>query len=70
MLGITDAAESIGFRTRGYRLVWEQLCDKVPLPCVAERNQRHFVVVYRIKKRRERGRASFALRSFLRKLRL
>ena len=24
MLGISDAAESIGFRTRGYRLTWEQ----------------------------------------------
>ena len=25
MLGISDAAESIGFRTKGYRLTWEQL---------------------------------------------
>ena len=32
MLGISDAAESIGFRTRGYRLTWEQLRDEVPLP--------------------------------------
>jgi hypothetical protein len=31
MLGISDAAESIGFRTRGYRLRWEQLRDEVPL---------------------------------------
>jgi len=31
MLGISDAAESIGFRTRGYRLTWEQLRDEVPL---------------------------------------
>jgi len=29
MLGISDAAESIGFRTRGYRLTWEQLRDEV-----------------------------------------
>jgi len=33
ILGISDAAESIGFRTRGYRLTWEQLRDEVPLPC-------------------------------------
>ena len=33
MLGISDAAENIGFRTRGYRLTWEQLRDEVPLPC-------------------------------------
>jgi len=31
MLGISDAAESIGFRTRGYRLTWEQLRDQVSL---------------------------------------
>jgi len=59
MLGISDAAESIGFRTRGYRLTWEQLRDEVPLPCIVHWNQRHFVVVYKIKKRgaesREQG---------------
>jgi ATP-binding cassette subfamily B protein len=52
MLGISDAAESIGFRTRGYRLTWEQLRDEVPLPCIVHWNQRHFVVVYKIKNRR------------------
>jgi ATP-binding cassette, subfamily B, bacterial len=53
MLGISDAAESIGFRTRGYRLTWEQLRDEVPLPCIVHWNQRHFVVVYEIRKRRK-----------------
>jgi ATP-binding cassette subfamily B protein len=52
MPGISDAAESIGFRTRGYRLTWEQLRDEVPLPCIVHWNQRHFVVVYEIKKKR------------------
>jgi ABC-type bacteriocin/lantibiotic exporter with double-glycine peptidase domain len=52
MLGISDAAENIGFRTRGYRLTWEQLRDEVPLPCIVHWNQRHFEVVYSIKKRR------------------
>jgi len=51
MLGISDAAESIGFRTRGYRLTWEQLRDEVPLPCIVHWNQRHFVVVYEIRKK-------------------
>ncbi|HPR73877.1 MAG TPA: peptidase domain-containing ABC transporter [Bacteroidales bacterium] len=51
MLGISDAAESIGLRTRGYRLTWEQLRDEVPLPCIVHWNQRHFVVVYEIKKK-------------------
>lgn len=50
MLGISDAAESIGFRTRGYRLTWEQLRDEVPLPCIVHWNQQHFVVVYDIRK--------------------
>jgi ABC-type bacteriocin/lantibiotic exporter with double-glycine peptidase domain len=52
MLGISDAAENIGFRTRGYKLTWEQLRDEVPLPCIVHWNQGHFVVVYDIKKRR------------------
>lgn len=50
MLGISDAAESIGFRTKGYRLTWEQLRDEVPLPCIIHWNQHHFVVVYDIQK--------------------
>lgn len=52
MLGISEAAESIGFRTKGYRLTWEQLTDEVPLPCIIHWNQRHFVVVYDIKKKK------------------
>jgi len=28
MLDISDAAESIGFRIRGYRAAWEQLSDE------------------------------------------
>jgi ATP-binding cassette, subfamily B, bacterial len=55
MLGISDAAESIGFRTRGYRITWEQLRDEVPLPCIVHWNQRHFVVVYDIEKKRGAG---------------
>jgi len=33
-------------------LSWEQLRDEVPLPCIAHWNQRHFVVIYGIKKQR------------------
>ena len=49
MLGISEAAEHIGFRTKGYRLTWEELRDDVPLPCIVHWKQRHFVVVYAIK---------------------
>lgn len=54
MLGISDAAENIGFRTKGYRLTWEQLRDEALLPCIVHWNQRHFVVVYDIKNRKSR----------------
>ncbi|MDR8391268.1 cysteine peptidase family C39 domain-containing protein [Aliifodinibius sp. S!AR15-10] len=49
LLGISEAAESIGFRTVGAKLTWEQLADQAPLPCVVYWDQRHFVVVYKIK---------------------
>lgn len=50
MLGISDAAEQIGFRTMGVRVTLEQLEKEVPFPCVLHWNQRHFVVCYKIKK--------------------
>lgn len=50
LLGISDAAESIGFRTMGVRISFEQLQKEDPLPCIAHWQQRHFVVVYKIKK--------------------
>lgn len=49
MLGISDAAEAIGFRTIGARITIDQLRDQVPLPCILHWNQRHFVVCYKIK---------------------
>ena len=52
MLGISDAAEDIGFRSTGVKITWEQLRDEMPLPCIVHWNQRHFVVVYEIRKRR------------------
>jgi ATP-binding cassette subfamily B protein len=48
MLGISDAAESIGMHTQGVRITLEQLIEDVPLPCILHWNQRHFVVLYRI----------------------
>ncbi len=48
MLGISDAAESIGFKTLGVRLSLDKLAEDMPLPCILHWNQRHFVVCYRI----------------------
>lgn len=50
LLGISDAAESIGFRTTGVKMTWEQLREKATLPCIVHWNQQHFVVVYKIVK--------------------
>lgn len=52
LLGISDAAESIGFRTTGVKITWEQLRDAATLPCIVHWNQQHFVVVYRIARHR------------------
>ena len=50
LLGISEAAESIGFKTVGARLSFEQLKNEAPLPCIAHWKQRHFVVVHKIRK--------------------
>ena len=53
LLGISTAAESIGFRTLGVHISFEQLCE-APLPCIVHWKQNHFVVVYDIKIRKNR----------------
>lgn len=50
MLGISDAAETIGFRTIGVRITFEQLSREATLPCILHWNQNHFVVCYHIKR--------------------
>lgn len=55
MLGISEAAESIGFRTTGVKITYKQLCDDVPLPCVLHWKQNHFVVCYDIRKNKKKG---------------
>ncbi len=46
LLGISDAAEAIGFHTLGAKVPYEKLMDDVPLPCIVHWRQEHFVVVY------------------------
>ncbi|MDO5664845.1 MAG: peptidase domain-containing ABC transporter [Bacteroidia bacterium] len=55
MLGISDAAEHIGFRTSGVMISFEQLVNDAPLPCIVHWKQNHFVVVYDIKKDKKNG---------------
>ncbi|MDP2721234.1 MAG: peptidase domain-containing ABC transporter [Bacteroidales bacterium] len=49
LLGISDAAEGIGFRSMGVKIPFEKLTKDAPLPCIVHWKQRHFVVVYDIK---------------------
>ena len=49
-LGISDAAETIGLRSMGVRISFEQLKKEAPLPCIVHWDQEHFVVVHKIKK--------------------
>ncbi len=51
LLGISEAAEKLGFRTYGVRLSLEQL-KEVELPCILHWNQNHFVILHRIRKGR------------------
>lgn len=48
LLGISEAAENIGFRTTGVKVSFDEL-GKAPMPCIVHWNQIHFVVVYDIK---------------------
>jgi ATP-binding cassette subfamily B protein len=49
-LGLSEAADSLGFRTIGVKIPFNRLEDSVPLPCIVHWRQKHFVVVYKIKK--------------------
>jgi len=49
-LGISEAAESVGFRTIGVRIPFAKLAEETPLPCIVHWRQKHFVVVHKIKK--------------------
>ncbi len=49
-LGLSEAADSAGFRTMGLKIPFEVLQEKITMPCVVHWRQKHFVVVYRIKK--------------------
>jgi ATP-binding cassette subfamily B protein len=50
LIGISDAAESIGFRTLAAKMSFDQLKDDVPVPFIAHWRQNHFIVVYALKK--------------------
>jgi len=45
MLGLADAAESIGLKSVGAKISFEQLVNDAPLPAILHWDQYHFVVL-------------------------
>jgi len=49
LLGLSDAVESVGFKSLGVKLSFKKLLE-APLPCIIHWNKNHYVVLYKIKK--------------------
>jgi ATP-binding cassette subfamily B protein len=49
LMGLSDAVESIGFKSLGVKLSYQKLLE-APLPCIVHWNKNHYVVLYKIKK--------------------
>lgn len=70
--GISEGAERLGFRTLGIRVGLEKLRSEAPLPCILHWEEEHFVVLYRIGKRKvfisdpAQGKVSYCIEEFLR----
>ncbi len=50
LLALSEAAESIGFRTLMAKMPFEKLKEEAPLPLIVHWRQRHFVVVHAFRK--------------------
>lgn len=53
LLGISKAAEELGFKSVGGRLSFSSLASEVLLPCIVHWSQNHFVVVYKVKNQKK-----------------
>ena len=53
MLGISKAAEELGFKSVGGRLSFSSLASEALLPCIVHWSQNHFVVVYKVKNQKK-----------------
>jgi ATP-binding cassette subfamily B protein len=61
MLGISEAAEAIGFKTLGIKTTFEKLVNEVPLPCIVHWKQDHFIVVYKIRFQKIKGKKEYRI---------
>ncbi|MHA7060294.1 cysteine peptidase family C39 domain-containing protein [Aquimarina sp. M1] len=48
LLGLSEAAESIGLKNLGVKISFEQLSNEVPLPAILHWNNNHYIVVYKV----------------------
>jgi ATP-binding cassette subfamily B protein len=52
MFNLCKAAEKVGFRTLPLKVDFAGLKDKIPLPCIIHWEYNHFIVVYKITKKK------------------
>lgn len=50
LLGLSHAAEALGFKSMGVKISLEMLKKETPLPAILFWNQNHYVVLYQVKK--------------------
>ena len=63
LLGISEAAEKIGFRTLAVKVPLKKLITEAPLPCILHWNQNHFVVLHKVKSEKLKVKNIFAKRN-------
>ncbi len=51
LLGVSEAAQDLGFHPRAARFTIRQLSG-IPLPCILYWNQNHFVILYKIHRKK------------------
>jgi ATP-binding cassette subfamily B protein len=51
LLGVSEAAEKLGFKTLAVQLSVKKL-SKAPLPCILHWSQNHYTVLYKIKRKK------------------
>ena len=54
LLGLSEAAESIGLRSTCVRTTIQKMKEQAKLPCIIHWKQEHFVVLYKITKRKNK----------------
>jgi ATP-binding cassette subfamily B protein len=52
LANLADAAEKIGFKSIGVKVDLDTILDRAPLPCIVFWRNSHFVVLYKITKKR------------------